>query len=59
MNDSKRRIMGTDIDWTGIWETNYGKVELQQTRNIAPGSYKYGSVLQVLQRKVAEASAFK
>jgi hypothetical protein len=59
MNDSKRRIMGTDIDWTGIWETNYGKVELQQTRNIAPRSYKYGSVLQVLQRKVAEACAFK
>ena len=25
MNDSKRRIIGTDIDWTGTWETNYGK----------------------------------
>ena len=25
--------MGTDIDWTGTWETNYGKVELMQNRN--------------------------
>ncbi len=24
MNESKRRIMGNDIDWTGTWETNYG-----------------------------------
>jgi hypothetical protein len=36
---SKRHIMDTDIDWTGIWETNYGKVELYQTGNIVNGSY--------------------
>ena len=26
--------MGTDIDWTGTWETNYGKVELLQKGNL-------------------------
>ncbi len=25
--------MDTGIDWTGTWETNYGKVELQQAGN--------------------------
>jgi hypothetical protein len=31
--------MSTDIDWTGTWETNYGKVVLQQTENIVTGVY--------------------
>ena len=31
--------MGTDIDWTGTWETNYGKVLLQQKGNTVNGSY--------------------
>jgi len=31
--------MSTEIDWTGTWETNYGKVELQQTGNTVTGSY--------------------
>lgn len=31
--------MSTDIDWTGTWETNYGKVVLQQTKNIVTGVY--------------------
>ncbi len=31
--------MGTGTDWTGIWETNYGKVELHQTNNIVTGVY--------------------
>ncbi len=31
--------MGTGIDWTGIWETNYGEVELQQTNNTVSGVY--------------------
>lgn len=31
--------MGTDADWTGTWETNYGKVELRQADNIVTGVY--------------------
>jgi len=31
--------MGTGTDWTGIWETNYGKVELHQTNNRVTGVY--------------------
>ncbi len=32
--------MGTyGIDWTGIWETNYGEVELPQTNNTVSGVY--------------------
>jgi hypothetical protein len=31
--------MSTDIDWSGTWETNYGKVVLQQTKNIVTGVY--------------------
>lgn len=31
--------MDMGIDWTGTWETNYGKVELQQTNNTVTGVY--------------------
>jgi len=38
--------MFTDIDWTGTWDTNYGKVELLQKGNIVTGSYgiKHGRI---------------
>lgn len=31
--------MDTVVDWTGTWETNYGKVELQQANNTVTGVY--------------------
>lgn len=31
--------MSTDKDWTGTWETNYGKVVLGQTKDIVNGVY--------------------
>jgi hypothetical protein len=31
--------MDMGIDWTGIWETNYGRVELSQTNNAVIGVY--------------------
>jgi hypothetical protein len=31
--------MSTDIDWTGTWETNYGKAEFQQTKDTVSGVY--------------------
>lgn len=31
--------MGTGTDWTGTWETNYGKVVLQQANSIVTGVY--------------------
>jgi hypothetical protein len=30
---------GTGRDWTGNWDTNYGKVELEQTGNAVTGVY--------------------
>lgn len=31
--------MGTGIDWTGTWETNYGNVELLQADSTVTGVY--------------------
>ncbi len=31
--------MITGMDWTGTWETNYGKVELRQANDAVTGAY--------------------